>query len=150
MNHPTYESAIHDPQQLTAVAQRVAEWCLEHKVKHLVCCGVSGIPVCAVASAMYDLSLIIVRKDGEKRNTPKNVQGPDRQIDEYVIVDDLIETGATVDHIRGQMLKQEPQAKLRAILLYEYSTHDTFRGVPCIKLGERRNIYVVDRSIECC
>lgn len=151
MNHPAYESAIHDPQQLTAVAQKVGEWCLEHKVKHLVCCGASGVSVCAVASALYDLSLIIVRKEHEKCSTPRTIQGPDCNImGDYVIVDDLIETGRTADRMMLLMHQQEPDAKLRAILLYEYSTHDTFRGVPCIKIGERRNNYVIDRSIECC
>lgn len=130
MRHPGHESAIHYPRILSNTAQRVGEFCNKHKIGVVVACGVSGIPVASVASAIYDLHLIIVRKHSDCRHTSLNVQGPtDIDIREYVIVDDLIDTGDTIRHILSNMNEVSPKSECKAILLYS-SASVSFPGIP--------------------
>jgi len=122
-----------DPESVKGRVQRTAEkikqFCLESpkksKVHAIACCGLSGLLVAAPVSVELGLPLIVVRKEKEtthsefkveygilptKSNVPVN----------YVIIDDFIDIGATINRIETEIRYNHTQGdfKLRAVFLY--------------------------------
>lgn len=136
MYHPLYGHTLHNPQLLTKAADKVGRWCKERSIKAVACRGVSGIVVASVASALYDLDLIVVRKPEEHARTQVLVQGPDSHNLNYVIVDDFVSTGATIRKIIEGIALVEPSARCLCVLTYDQlmNSPTSTAGVPIIQL----------------
>lgn len=102
---------------------------------HLVGIGLSGaIPLMAV-SMQTGLPFSVIRKDGYKR--PKRDGGshstsriePEKEgrIDRYLIIDDQVETGRTIEFI-----KEVTPGQCVGIVLYEYVYYEYHNDVPLI------------------
>lgn len=97
--------------------------------------GNSGVLVGGIVSAISKKRLILIRKPGETSHTSQRVEFANEYVsgyrtiypENYVILDDFTETGATVDcildHIRdywaNELCLQEYTPECRAVMLYE-------------------------------
>ena len=82
----------------------------------IACCGVSGMLVVPQIAELLDKHIVVVRKEGEQCYSEFRTEGvaPFR----YIILDDLICSGGTVNHIRNTI--QEEYARAKCIGLYCY------------------------------
>lgn len=79
---------------------KIQHLCEEMKIDALACCGSSGMMAAAVLTVALDIPIIYVRKQGESSHgssVESNSIG--KPILRYLIVDDFICTGATLDRI---------------------------------------------------
>jgi orotate phosphoribosyltransferase len=81
----------------------------------IACCGVSGMMVVPQIAELLDKHILIVRKD-EKRYSEFRSEGvaPFK----YVVVDDLICSGATIKHINNVIHDEYPRAKCIGVYCY--------------------------------
>jgi orotate phosphoribosyltransferase-like protein len=79
------------------VADVVARLQSEHDLDFVAVSGLSGISVAFAAKMLHDFPVVVVRK-GESTHGSQ-VEGNAR-MGRYVVLDDLIDTGATVQRIR--------------------------------------------------
>ena len=103
ISHNRHSSALHDPQLLLHTASVVAD-AIKTKTPNAKCvvvCGMSGAVIGAVVSTLTDLPMVIVRKQKEDTHSWYREQGNSSAIGNgnYVIIDDLIDSGKTVDWI---------------------------------------------------
>lgn len=82
----------------------------------IACCGTSGLMVVPQIAELLDKHIVIARKDEEKRYSEFRTEGvpPFR----YVIIDDLICSGATVRHIQKLIREDYPRARCVGIYCY--------------------------------
>ncbi len=132
MQHPSWEEKIHNPKSLAALADTIGKWCKENKVDSLAVCGVSGLVPASVVSAMYGVNLIAVRKADDKTHGFP-VQGPE-DVGRWAILDDLMETGATIDHIVWQVRAYEESAPVAILLYRDWCSREEWNGVPITRL----------------
>jgi adenine/guanine phosphoribosyltransferase-like PRPP-binding protein len=120
MQHPSYEEELYNPESLVRVADRIIALITRDypDTDGVAACGISGIAVAAVVSAISGIPLITVRKESDQCNTEIRVQGPDHDVKSYVIVDDLVSSGRTVRHIVNNLAFMS----CKALFLY----HDNF------------------------
>ncbi len=135
MEHPSWERKIHNPKSLAALADQIGKWCKENDVDALAVCGVSGLVPASVVSAIYGINLIAVRKEKDNTHGYK-VQGPE-YVGRWIILDDLIESGKTMDYILATMREYEPSLPPPfAILLYhEWCSRTEWQGIPITVIG---------------
>lgn len=74
-------------------------------------------PILAYKTGTYPL---FVRKPGELKGTHSNivVEGEVHNINRYIIVDDFMDSGATVKRIEKMMRSHRPRAELAGIVLW--------------------------------
>jgi len=82
----------------------------------IACCGVSGLMVVPQIAELLNKNILIVRKDDEKRYSEFRSEGvtPFR----YVVVDDLICSGATIRHIKNLIRDEYPRARCIGVYCY--------------------------------
>ena len=71
----------------------------------MVFCGLSGAALAYPLSACLHIPLICVRKKGENAHG-FDVEGPQANVRRYIIIDDFIETGATIKELIDAMDEQ--------------------------------------------
>jgi orotate phosphoribosyltransferase len=81
----------------------------------IACCGVSGLMVVPQIAELLNKNILIIRKN-EKRYSEFRTEGiaPLR----YVVIDDLICSGTTVNHIIRIIKEEYPRAKSIGIYCY--------------------------------
>jgi adenine/guanine phosphoribosyltransferase-like PRPP-binding protein len=81
----------------------------------IVCCGVSGLMVVPQIAELLNKNILVVRKN-EKRYSDFRSEGvaPFR----YVVVDDLICSGATIRHIKNIIKDEYSRAKCIGVYCY--------------------------------
>jgi adenine/guanine phosphoribosyltransferase-like PRPP-binding protein len=89
----------------------------------IACCGVSGLLVVAQIAELLDKNIVIVRK-GEKCYSEFKTEGVSPF--QYIIVDDLICSGSTVEHIKKE-IKYEYQRSY-CVGVYCYLPHESAYG----------------------
>ena len=101
--------------------------------------GVSGAIIAPVLALELRKSIIVVRKTAEKSHLGRTVQG-DNNARRYIIVDDFIDSGATVQTIVKEILLWQPHAVCLGVLEMHSLDDMTTRGapfelsrVPCLK-----------------
>lgn len=83
--------------------------------------GLSGAVLASAVALKMDKLLYCVRKVGENRHSDYDVEGPLGKL-RYIIIDDLIQSGATLRRIISQVRKHsDNQAVLAGIWLYRNS-----------------------------
>ena len=76
----------------------------------LAFCGISGATIGPVLAMNLRKETMLVRKDGDRRNTLYDVAGY-TGVANYLIVDDFINSGKTVKHIQKKIYQAYPHAK---------------------------------------
>lgn len=143
-DHPSYTHKIFRPDEFRKLVLKAEKKLLAiHQVtpfEAIAGTGNSAMPLLGALSYKMGVPMIAVRKDGEKRHDDRNVNGRTRS--RYVIVDDLIDSGATVDRIVGEIAKASSYTStLVAVVLYEQGSRNYFRtfksgkSVPVYALG---------------
>lgn len=131
--HPRYAALRYRPEVLRRVYVRAEEEARKIMEKTpfqaIAYRGASGAALAYPLSMAFDVPVIHVRKPGENSHG-SCTEGPGKEIETYIIIDDLIDTGATVQAILGTL----QGAKCVSILLYRESalTSAPFFGVPVI------------------
>lgn len=88
-----------------ALLRRHAEWFLRHKdgIEHdfVVVTGKSGMSVAFAALAVQDFNLVTVRKDESSHG--RMIEGEAAKMGTYIVLDDFIDTGATLSRIENEL-----------------------------------------------
>lgn len=105
IEHAGYHSIIFSPRRLASTANRVAKKLLklQEKLKFdaIAFRGSSGSGMAFPVSMITGIPLIYVRK--EKSYHGRKIEGPDRNVRRYIILDDFMDTGKTVKAIISQI-----------------------------------------------
>lgn len=101
-SHASYTDAIFDPARLHVLADRMSDTLLKYS-QHtpfdaVAGSGNSGVPLAACVSYKLGVPLIAVRKDNEPAAWSQGASGLVYGA-RYVIIDDLIASGGTIDRI---------------------------------------------------
>lgn len=88
---------------------------IKNEFDSIACCGVSGLLVVAQIAELLNKNILIIRKN-EKRYSEFRTEGiaPLR----YVVIDDLICSGTTVNHITKIIKEEYPRAKSIGVYCY--------------------------------
>lgn len=114
----------------------------------IACCGTSGLLVVPQIAELLDKHIVIVRKRDDRSYSDFGIEGvaPYR----YIIIDDLICSGKTVQHIQNTIKEEHPRATCVGVYCYipaesAYSADDDgsklcYRdlGVPLLNLCGKR------------
>lgn len=82
------------------------------KINGVIASGISGITMASMVAYEMDIDLVIVRKDNEKHHSSHTVEGlrlwtteerKDGEMSNLVLIDDFIESGATVKRIQSTL-----------------------------------------------
>lgn len=96
----------------------------------IVCSGTSGLAMGFILAHALGLPVLCVRKknDGSHYSTyqPSSLEGY-LGVNRYLIVDDFIATGATVNYIIRSIEEELPQAECVAMLMYTQATNTSHR-----------------------
>lgn len=126
-----YLHSIYRPAKLAKIVNQLARKInalrKKTKIDAIAFTGQSGSSVAYPLSYKLGIPLILIRKGRSHSNT--RYEGV-CQIENYVIVDDFIDSGATVARIMKQVRRYNPDAKLMNILLYQQSYFKQWNGVP--------------------
>lgn len=117
-------------------------------ITHIACSGTSGTSMSFILSVMLDIPVIYVRKKGEKSHGQRIECNGRNFIKSYLIVDDFVDTGSTVDYIINRIAEvaEDDKAiipKCAGVYLYDTtgsSGHQTEQGrIPIY--GSNSNYY---------
>lgn len=89
----------------------------------LVGTGLSGAMMLTLLSHHTKTPCTLVRKKNSSSHSNLEIEG-EMDFDDYVIIDDQIDTGATIEHITNVIKSKNPRARLAGILLYECHNYD--------------------------
>ena len=105
MNHSGWLRPVYDPEELRDVVYSISDEInkLATRPAFIAVRGVSGVSVGAAVSFHASIPLVVVRKSDENTHSSGTVQGLDELHGSYVIVDDLIDSGATVRAIVNEL-----------------------------------------------
>lgn len=97
-----YSHKLYNPKTLQILVQKTASAVKKHrkrlKFDAIAVRGSSGAAIGFPVSAMTGIPLLFVRKS-ETSHADQRVEGPETDVDSYLIVDDFIATGSTVREI---------------------------------------------------
>ena len=82
----------------------------------IACCGVSGLLVVAQIAELLEKHIVVIRKKNEKCYSDFPMEGvtPFR----YIIVDDLVCSGYTIQHIKSTIYEDCPKANCVGVYCY--------------------------------
>lgn len=96
----------------------------------IVCTGLSGIMVGTAVAERTKRDFAIVRKPGEITNSSNAIEG--YTMEKFVIVDDFMQSGATIERILTMMNKRyDCAAECVSIILYDGWHHDSYTFKKC-------------------
>ena len=137
--HSAYHHTAFRPVELKKTVERVAKKVktLKKKLKFdaIAFRGISGSCVAFPVSYLTGIPLICVRK--EKNHHGNTVEGPAQDVMKYIIIDDFICTGDTLEAIIKKISgSKEEGAKCVGIVLYDlsYDPESYTRGGKNIKV----------------
>jgi adenine/guanine phosphoribosyltransferase-like PRPP-binding protein len=84
----------------------------ELKFDAIAFCGSSGCAIAFNLAALHEIPLIYVRKKDEKSHSRARIECNDKlvEVKKYLIVDDFVDQGSTIDHIVSTIESQALQA----------------------------------------
>jgi adenine/guanine phosphoribosyltransferase-like PRPP-binding protein len=132
----SYMGRVFDPAELSRIVTRCARKLKGIEFDSLVLRGTSGLVVGVPLSVKVKKPFGVVFKEGG--HTRKGFKGP-IEPGKFIIVDDFIETGNTIDTILQDPYLTKRKASCVGILLYvrEYEDEDgapEYNGIPVISL----------------
>ena len=87
-----------------------------NNVKTVKVCGLpySGIPYACAISLLYNLPMLMLRKEPKKHGTAKMIEGKYEKGDEVVLIDDILTTGASVKEALKHL---NPEVKIQKLIV---------------------------------
>lgn len=124
------------PKLCDEVERAVREVRMENwNLKSIAASGNSGVPVAAVVAHRLGLGLIVVRQKGTSRHDSRDVNGW-LENGSYVIVDDLIDSGKTIDRIIKRIhhvtYGSTKQPKPCTIVLHNAGERTYYKDLPVV------------------
>ncbi len=109
----------------------------KHKFDAIAFTGTSGAALAYPLSYTLKIPLICVRKSTRDNHFGSKVEGC-YSVDKYIIVDDFIDTGSTIEKIQKAIKEEIKEAKLMGIYLYNTPSKSSrcdfdFGIIPIIK-----------------
>jgi adenine/guanine phosphoribosyltransferase-like PRPP-binding protein len=127
-----YLHDIYEPAKLAKIVNRLARKInalrKKTKIDAIAFTGQSGSSVAYPLSYKLGIPLICIRKGCESHSS-KTYEGI-CPVENYVIVDDFIDSGDTIDRIVNKVKFYNHSAKLAKILLYQSSRYKQWGGTP--------------------
>lgn len=120
LNHASYQSAIYaDPNKFRTILRKVVKAVRKHRKHHkfdaVAFRGTSGMAMGFPLCIALKLHPILIRKSTSDTHSCNLIEGPcGVDIKHYIIVDDLIASGSTMDEIKRALTG----AKCVGIILY--------------------------------
>jgi orotate phosphoribosyltransferase len=137
VNHPDWLKPIHDPRELRRVVNLIVAEIgrLNPPPRFLAVRGTSGTAIGGAVSLVSDLPLVVVRKDEDDSHAKHYgiVQGMHGTGGYYVIVDDLVDSGNTVQAIASAVKRDHESyadnaLRTECIAVILYSADQVRRG----------------------
>jgi len=133
-----YLSSVYDTplfiKKVNQVARKINAFRKHNQVDAIAFTGHSGSAFAYALSYKLGIPLICIRKKPDKSHYSSFYEGR-TNVRKYIIVDDFIETGKTLDRIRQDVKFRSPNAKLLAIFLYGGNDDkDNWKGIPVFDL----------------
>ena len=128
MDHSGYQRHIFNGAQFKARVEAVSQRVRELNPDFVACRGLSGISVASAVSYVTGTPMAVVRKPGENPHSEGLVNGPYGMKGRYVIIDDFISSGDTVDDIMEAVDSDSKENKCIGIILYSRSMNSTYNS----------------------
>jgi len=103
-NESRFENTIHGMAKLIKNLQK------KLKFTHMVCTGISGQSVGWPISFITGIPLVVIRKALEKSHGSRIV-GQSGLCSKYIIIDDFISSGETIERVIREMKKEEKEQR---------------------------------------
>lgn len=101
-HHANWLGSLFKKDERVFVVERLVAL-IEHsgvEFSHIAVCGISGVGVGSIVAHVMNKSLIVVRKESDDNHSDYAVEVDTKEpIGDFIIIDDLISSGATVQHI---------------------------------------------------
>jgi orotate phosphoribosyltransferase-like protein len=132
--------------KLQACAKKVASLQKKHKIDALAYTGSSGAAAAYVLGVALDLPVVYVRKKGESSHGNKVEANTSKPISNYLIIDDFICSGATVESVVKGIEKYAKDNHVKppncvGVFLYA-PTDEKFKTVSMYVNKEHRDVKV--------
>ena len=115
------------------MANKIAKFVKQNKIDAIAFSGTSGAAYAYPLALKLNLSLICVRKSINGNHYNKYVEGC-YNAERYIIVDDFIDTGATIRRILKKVKTFSSEAKCSGIFLYNSDgKSSSFEGIKVFK-----------------
>ncbi len=121
------------------LANKIKKFSIKNRYDAILFTGVSGMAMGFPLSLKLKKPIVIVRKEGCAWNHSEyQIEGL-KEFKRYIIVDDRISTGKTINNIIRNIKDHCPNAKLTGIFLYNqyysgFIINNKFKGIPVISL----------------
>ena len=145
MSHELWTREIVNPAELKRVVKNISNKLNRDKllfgIKAVAVTGVSGLTVGSIISYNTGLPMIVVRKPNEKTHSDYSVEYSDSIESKnlnYCIIDDLIDSGKTIDNMILRIQKEEEGFKCTKIYLYHPLVRKKERTHKGIKISRCR------------
>lgn len=139
----TAHNPIASRNQLERLAVRVLELQSQTPFEALAFRGMSGAAVCYPLQFMLGIALLNVRKEGMHHG--RTVEGPaDRRVERYLIVDDQIDSGATVRAIIDGLYEHAGLSHSGCAGILLYHTAYSRGSFPYYPAGKPIPVYSLD------
>jgi len=133
MNHSYYLANVINPKKRRQTIRKACRTLREipQKFSVIAATGLSGTIVAVACADRLDKGIAIVRKPDEKCHGNVVESGRKRgQGFRYIIIDDVIESGETVDRVMNMIESDNPGSKCVAILLHDAMRFRDYDGIP--------------------
>jgi adenine/guanine phosphoribosyltransferase-like PRPP-binding protein len=117
-----YLGKLYNPVQLRTIVERTIEVIKDlqasRQIDTIVCTGLSGQGVGFPTSMLTGIPLLVMRKPGDNTHAYGQIEG-NVEFGTYIIVDDGISSGATVDRLVEKVSVFNPRAVCVGIVLWD-------------------------------
>lgn len=149
--HSSYLHLVLTPKGLYAAARRIRTLAKKHRMQFdaVVFTGYSGALVGPLVAAQMGKDPIFVRKEKESNHSSWTVEGS-IDVRRYVIVDDFVSSGRTIERVLAQMREHRHGAECVGILQYNTSAASKRwdHGFRNFLTGQRIPVYRPDRRLK--
>lgn len=116
----------------------------------IVCRGRSGLAFAAPLAFLLDKELVVLNKMGSSHDMGKLAVAPDANVKNFIVVDDFMASGETINICLTVMLETYPKAKRVGVYLYRH--YNSTSSIDCkgtkLRLLSRNpkmaNLHIVD------
>ncbi len=109
----------------------------------VACCGTSGLIIAPILAHHFNKKLLVVQKTNQHRHTSDHLDGFIGG-QKYIIVDDFIDSGATIRRIVRKVKKYQEGANVvppQLVSIFCYSSPSgAFKNIPVYCLDENFNL----------
>ncbi len=141
MAHNSWLKEVFYPSRLKKSANTISRQVLKDNKQFnycaIACIGLSGVSMGTVVSYLTGIPLLVIRKPKENHHGTYDLEYSNYHVKpgNYCIVDDLIDSGTTINNIK-EKINKEGNFTLCKIYLYhplEWNKEDNYKGTPVFR-----------------